>query len=252
MFTKQAQAIGNTLFQAGVPAQQAAALQGLFGQCRAPLEHRGPVKFDYTRQSMRQILPNAIFPPGLSPLSYPSLSPGTQTFPEDQSDFQPSSPPPEDDSAVSASGGSAPNAFAPPETSVNSSNFNNFLGSSGQYAATQVVGDGRRIEVTRQGFPGLSVFRVTPLNIAPREFVTDVFIDDNSLIVEKRKYFVWLAGESNPTATPIAQFRTIMRVEDVREEGAALVKDRSEISVLTQGEDSPSGTQTIIQTTECP
>lgn len=67
MFTEQSPQIATALWQGGLSAQSANAVQNLIGQCRAPLVHRGPLTIDYTRQDMRLITPeiyNYYFPPG--------------------------------------------------------------------------------------------------------------------------------------------------------------------------------------------
>lgn len=57
MYTLQAPAIHTALTQGGVAPAQASQIQNLFGQCRQPLEHRGPVKIDYTSPDMRLVTP---------------------------------------------------------------------------------------------------------------------------------------------------------------------------------------------------
>ena len=59
MFTRQAQQINESLWQGGLSAAQSHAIANLLGQCRQTLEHRGPVKIDYTSPEMKLISPEA-------------------------------------------------------------------------------------------------------------------------------------------------------------------------------------------------
>lgn len=84
MFTRQAPLIYQSMIQAGLPAASASAFQNAVGQCRAPLTHRGPVQFDYTRPEMRLITPEA------AKFQFPGLAlDAPQSFP-----VKPSIPPP--------------------------------------------------------------------------------------------------------------------------------------------------------------
>lgn len=76
--------IYQSLIQAGLPAASASAFQNAVGQCRAPLTHRGPVQFDYTRPEMRLITPEA------ARFQFPGLAlDAPQSFP-----VKPNMPPP--------------------------------------------------------------------------------------------------------------------------------------------------------------
>lgn len=55
MFTRQAPNIAESLFLSGLPQASVAAAQNLLGQCRAFIEHRGPIRFDYTNPNFRLI-----------------------------------------------------------------------------------------------------------------------------------------------------------------------------------------------------
>jgi hypothetical protein len=57
MFTRQAANIAQALYLSGIPQASAAAAQNLMGQCRGFIEHRGPVRFDYTNPNFRLITP---------------------------------------------------------------------------------------------------------------------------------------------------------------------------------------------------
>ena len=57
MFTRQAQQLNNNLWQGGLSPAQADAIANLLGQCRAPIEHRGPIQIDYTIPDMKLITP---------------------------------------------------------------------------------------------------------------------------------------------------------------------------------------------------
>jgi hypothetical protein len=59
MFTRQAPPLLNQLWLGGMSPAAAHAVQNLLGQCRAPLWHNGPVRFDHTRESMRLIEPDS-------------------------------------------------------------------------------------------------------------------------------------------------------------------------------------------------
>lgn len=58
MFTRQAQQLNNNLWQGGLSPAQADAIANLLGQCRAPIEHRGPVQLDYSVPDMKLISPD--------------------------------------------------------------------------------------------------------------------------------------------------------------------------------------------------
>ena len=57
MFTRQAPQINESLWQGGLSPAQAHAITNLLGQCRATLEHRGPIIIDYTSPNMRLVTP---------------------------------------------------------------------------------------------------------------------------------------------------------------------------------------------------
>ena len=57
MFSRQTPTLDNALWQGGVSAAQAHVIANALGQCRATLDHRGPVQIDYTSPEMKLILP---------------------------------------------------------------------------------------------------------------------------------------------------------------------------------------------------
>ena len=57
MFTRQAPQINESLWQGGLSPAQAHAITNLLGQCRATLEHRGPIIIDYTSPNMKLVTP---------------------------------------------------------------------------------------------------------------------------------------------------------------------------------------------------
>ena len=59
MFTRQAQQLHENLWQGGLSAPQANAIANALGQCRATLEHRGPIQLDYTSPKMKLIQPES-------------------------------------------------------------------------------------------------------------------------------------------------------------------------------------------------
>ena len=81
MFTRQAANISQALYLSGLSQASAAAAQNLLGQCRATIEHRGPVRFDYTNPNFQLITPPLapLAPGGGSgpgPESFPPVDPG--------------------------------------------------------------------------------------------------------------------------------------------------------------------------------
>ena len=240
MFTQQAPSLANNLMHSGMPAQQASTVQNLMGQCRAPLVHRGPVKFDYTRQNMRQNNGGA----GREVSPYKGGGPPPDQFPPEEEEQEEQGPP--------ESGGppGTPSQFAPPEDIWSWTNYWDSIRKKDVW----VQGDRRRIEVDRQIHQNVVEYTVKPIGLAQREFVTDVFIDDDSLIVEKRNYFVWTRGESDPTTTTIAQFVSKTRVTNVYVEGNEIKQDKQDLKVLVlfpSDEESSPSTSTIIELTDC-
>lgn len=229
MFTRQASSIGNNLVQSGMPTQQAASLQGLVGQCRAPLEHRGPIKLDYTRQSMRQISQGQIFPPGLSPLSFPELGLPPQTFPPTDTPPQADPEPPE---AVGPQPLDPPIDFTPPEDGqVDPPPEWPWLINN----AVWMGGDNIHINVRPVIFNGLSFFQLGLPNATRQTIVTDVFIDEyERLVVRKKQVFILTGKNKNPAEYDeyLARFKEIRRVTDVYDNGSALVKDRADLKVM--------------------
>lgn len=59
MFSRQTPTLDNALWQGGISAAQAHVISNALGQCRATLDHRGPVQIDYTSPDMKLILPSA-------------------------------------------------------------------------------------------------------------------------------------------------------------------------------------------------
>ena len=239
MFTRQAPSLANSLIQGGMPAQQASTLQNLMGQCRAPLEHRGPVRFDYTRQKMRQINQG----PGQEAPRRSGGGPPPDQFPPEEKREEEQGPP--------ESGGQkgTPSQFAPPEDIWRWTEYWDSL----RQKDVWVQGDRKLIDVDRQFHQGVVEYTVHPIGLAQREFVTDVFIDDDKLIVEKRNYSVWTRGESDPTATTIAHFITTNRVTDVYVEENELRKKTKDLKVLviSPADDSAPSQSTIIELTDC-
>lgn len=79
MFTRQAANLAQTLFLSGMPQAAVAGAQSILGQCTASLEHRGPVKLDYTRPCSRMLTQsNASACPDLPPESFPPLPIGPE------------------------------------------------------------------------------------------------------------------------------------------------------------------------------
>lgn len=251
MFTRQAPAIGNNLLQGGMAQQQAAAVQSLVGQCRQPLVHRGPVTFDYTRQNMRLILPVAGMP---WPPVLPGIGPPPQTFPASESpslagdSAQPAQEPlpPEDPNGHPPGGVSS---FDPPDSNVDPPPPPQIFGRD-----TWVVGDRRFVDVQPEFFPLVTTYRVSLIAVAEREFVTDVFVDDGKLIIEKRKYLVSTVGEKDPTATEIAKLASIERVKDVYAEPNSIMKVKvtQEVFVPIDQENPSDDTSQVIGIQDCP
>lgn len=94
MFTRQAPNIAEALFLSGIPQASVAAAQNLLGQCRARIEHRGPVRFDYTNPNFRLITPqNSLISNhgnGPPPEEFPPEDPGPE---EDETNTNPLKPP---------------------------------------------------------------------------------------------------------------------------------------------------------------
>lgn len=106
-FTRQAPPILNALWQGGLSAASAAAVQNLLGQCRSPLRHNGPIRFDYTTPSMRLITPET------ATQEYPgSQLPEPQDFPEEEEPEDGEEPP-----------GPKPRGFLPAEHLPNEPQF---------------------------------------------------------------------------------------------------------------------------------
>lgn len=91
MFTYQSPQINQALWLSGLSNQSVSAFQNLVGQCRAPLVHRGPITFDYTRPEMRLITPESRV--GKPPFEEPFEEP--QNFPEqpEEDPLEPEMPP---------------------------------------------------------------------------------------------------------------------------------------------------------------
>jgi hypothetical protein len=85
MFTRQAANIAQALYLSGLSQASASAAQNLLGQCRAFIEHRGPVRFDYTNPNFKLITP---------PLAPLTPFGGSGPPPED---FPPQDPGPEEE-----------------------------------------------------------------------------------------------------------------------------------------------------------
>lgn len=77
MFTRQAPNIAESLFLSGLPQASVAAAQNLLGQCRAFIEHRGPVRFDYSNPNFRLITPSS------APINNHGSGPPPDDFPDD-------------------------------------------------------------------------------------------------------------------------------------------------------------------------
>lgn len=89
MFSRQTPTLDNALWQGGLSAAQAHVIANALGQCRATLDHRGPVQIDYTSPDMKLILPEPAqnqfpdiqlqppeaFPPRPEDPSFPDLPP---------------------------------------------------------------------------------------------------------------------------------------------------------------------------------
>jgi len=101
MFTRQAAPLMNALWRGGLSAESADAVGNLMGQCRAPLEHRGPVTFDPSKSDMKLIPQggNPQYPGGdlPKPVSWPSPPPGSgppeDEEEEEEDDGRPNLPP---------------------------------------------------------------------------------------------------------------------------------------------------------------
>lgn len=251
MFTKQAPSIANSLVQSGMPTQQAASVNSLLGQCRAPLEHRGPVKFDYTRPSMRQIDQGAIFPPGLSPLSFPELGLPPQDFPPTGGEPPTDQEPPESDLPQRPD---PPSDFAPPEDGQPEppDDWPMLAGN-----AVWMGGDNVHINIRPFIFNGFSFFQFLLPGARRQTVVTDVFIDEyERLVVRKKQVFVLTGKNENPGEYDeyLARFKEIRRVTDVYEDASALIQQRADLKVMVlypnDGEDELSP-ETIIEITDC-
>ena len=57
MFSRQTPTLDNALWQGGLSPAQAHVIANALGQCRATLDHRGPVQIDYTSPDMKLIMP---------------------------------------------------------------------------------------------------------------------------------------------------------------------------------------------------
>ena len=57
MFSRQTPTLDNALWQGGLSAAQAHVISNALGQCRATLEHRGPIAIDYSSPDMKLIKP---------------------------------------------------------------------------------------------------------------------------------------------------------------------------------------------------
>lgn len=249
MFTKQASTLANSLASSGMPAQQASSVQNMVGQCQAPLTHRGPVKIDYTRPYMREINQGFIPPPGMSPFSFPSLGPEPQNFPPYEGDIPPDSlgPPEEDGNTL----GDPPPAGTPPEESFPPPPYG---WPDGQGNAVWLTGGD--IKVEQKIFNGLSIFNLNfsdDLRFRTRQFVTDVFIDGDNIVVEKRKYRAFTLGSTLPTNTTLATFKEQDRVTDVYSTGSSLLKDTKTVKVLVKfpADGETEETNTIIDLLDC-
>ena len=102
MFSRQTPTLDNALWQGGVSAAQAHVIANALGQCRATLDHRGPVQIDYTSPEMRLILPEPaqvqfptiqLQPPEAIPPE-PELPDFEDFIPEELPPFDPPSLPP--------------------------------------------------------------------------------------------------------------------------------------------------------------
>jgi hypothetical protein len=78
MFTRQAPNIAESLFLSGLPQASVAAAQNLLGQCRAFIEHRGPIRFDYTNPLFRLI------PSSAAPINNHGSGPPPEDFPPEE------------------------------------------------------------------------------------------------------------------------------------------------------------------------
>ena len=102
MFSRQTPTLDNALWQGGISAAQAHVIANALGQCRATLDHRGPVQIDYTSPEMRLILPEPaqasfptiqLQPPEAIPPE-PSLPEFEPFVPEELPPFEPPPLPP--------------------------------------------------------------------------------------------------------------------------------------------------------------
>ena len=59
MFSRQTPTLDNALWQGGLSAAQAHVVSNALGQCRATLEHRGPIQIDYSSPEMKLIKPES-------------------------------------------------------------------------------------------------------------------------------------------------------------------------------------------------
>lgn len=93
MFTRQAPNIAESLFLSGLPQASVAAAQNFIGQCRAFIEHRGPIRFDYTNPNFRLITASAApinnHGSGPPPDEFPGEEPGPE---EDENGEDPLNP----------------------------------------------------------------------------------------------------------------------------------------------------------------
>ena len=102
MFSRQTPTLDNALWQGGLSPAQAHVIANALGQCRATLDHRGPVQIDYTSPDMKLIMPESAqiqfpeiqlqppeaFPPRPEDPSFPDLPP------EERPPYQPDPLPP--------------------------------------------------------------------------------------------------------------------------------------------------------------
>lgn len=102
MFSRQTPTLDNALWQGGLSAAQAHVIANALGQCRATLDHRGPVQIDYTSPDMKLIMPESAqiqfpdiqlqppesLPPRPENPQFPNLPP------EEQPPYQPNPLPP--------------------------------------------------------------------------------------------------------------------------------------------------------------
>lgn len=121
MFTYQSPQINQALWLAGLSNQSVSTFQNLVGQCRAPLTHRGPVQFDYTRPDMRLITPDSgarfaggpLDPPQDFPEQKQKPDEGLPKMPPDRNDG-PFLPPEHNPNETPPQGGDGPPQYRPP------------------------------------------------------------------------------------------------------------------------------------------